>query len=140
MKNNNLSHVGSKYYNTRNNSNYACLQVRLPSGDIVGAICDSGCSNDGCISPQLVEILGLAPFVKPRTTRVMMADKSELISEHVVEIPLTAGQMSKTLTLVSMPLHESLLLGKEGMKKFGIFQKMTDEVDRLNKQTATTKN
>ena len=141
VQNNNLSHCASKYFNTRNNSNYACLQMRLPTGDIVGAICDSGCSRDGCISPDLVEVLKLNSYIQQRNTRVMMADKSQILSSYVVKIPLTAGNITETLTLVSMPLQENLLLGKDGMRKFGIYQKMTAEVDRLNADTTnSTKN
>jgi hypothetical protein len=124
--------VGTAVVRSKKDNRYCHLSVQFPKGEIVDAICDTGCTNDGVIDPDMVSRLGLTNQMIPCKSEVELANGSLSRTFGRLKIMLRAGNLFREVELEVTKVPYGLIIGKTSLNKFSILQKFEEDVAKLN--------
>jgi len=131
--------VGAAVVRSKRDHRYVHLSVQFPKGQIVDGICDTGCTNDGVIDPEMVSQLGLSDKVIPHKSEVELANGSLSRSFGRLIIMVRAGNLFRQIDLEVTTVPNGLIIGRTALNKFSVLEKFEEEVHSLN-DALTSKN
>jgi len=131
--------VGAAVVRSKKDNRYVHLSVQFPEGEIVDAICDTGCTNDGVIDPSLVSRLGLNDQVIPCNSEVQLANGSLSRTFGRLKIMVRAGNLFRVVDLEVTKVPYGLIIGRTSLNKFAVLKKFETDVAALNNDL-TSKN